>query len=259
MWDFLGWVFFSPSLCSVAEGTQSLGCSIHPAGQPWVNPEEWRDMGWNWAELGVSPAHVLIPWPQFPYWKARVVQNILSPTPCCGWLLEFSSTSSDSLPSFVLVQGVFFLPQCLWFSVDWQQPGKQEPLGLPWVTPPSSFQSSPGHRFPLGHHKESSQSQSAPSWGSDAEPGLPDPPLCPHCCLVTKSRPTLWGPMDCSPPGASAHGISQARILGWVAISISRESSQPRDWTHVSCIGRGVLYHWAPWEAQEALRIVLWA
>ena len=36
-------------------------------------------------------------------------------------------------------------------------------------------------------------------------------------------------PMDCSPPGSSVHGILQARILEWVAISFSRRSSQPRD------------------------------
>ena len=42
-------------------------------------------------------------------------------------------------------------------------------------------------------------------------------------------RPTLWDPMDCSPPGSSAHGISQTRILEWVAISSSRGSSRPRD------------------------------
>ena len=35
------------------------------------------------------------------------------------------------------------------------------------------------------------------------------------CCSVTKSRPTLCDPMDCSPPGSSVHGISQARILEW--------------------------------------------
>ena len=42
--------------------------------------------------------------------------------------------------------------------------------------------------------------------------------------------------MDCSPPGSSVHGISQARILEWVAISFSRGSSQPRDRTHVFCL-----------------------
>ena len=38
-------------------------------------------------------------------------------------------------------------------------------------------------------------------------------------------------PMDCSPPGSSVHGIIQAKILEWVAISSSRGSSQPKDQT----------------------------
>ena len=46
----------------------------------------------------------------------------------------------------------------------------------------------------------------------------------------------LCKPMDCSPPGSSVHGIPQARILEWVAISFSKGSSQPRDQTHVSRI-----------------------
>ena len=46
-----------------------------------------------------------------------------------------------------------------------------------------------------------------------------------------------------------AHGISQARILEWVVISFPRESSRPRDQTLISCIGRWILYHWAPREA----------
>ena len=58
---------------------------------------------------------------------------------------------------------------------------------------------------------------------------------------------TLCDPMDCSPPGSSVHGILQARILEWVAISFSRRSSQPRDQTcisYVSGIGRQVCFHW---------------
>ena len=51
-------------------------------------------------------------------------------------------------------------------------------------------------------------------------------------------------PFDCSPPGCSVHGISQARILEWFAISFSSRSSWSRDQTHVSCIGRQILYHW---------------
>ena len=54
--------------------------------------------------------------------------------------------------------------------------------------------------------------------------------------LVTQLCPTLCNPMDCSPPGSSIHGILQARIVEWVAISFSRGSSQPRDQTCISCI-----------------------
>ena len=51
--------------------------------------------------------------------------------------------------------------------------------------------------------------------------------------------------MDYSPLGSSVHGISQARMLDWVAISFSRRSSWPRDGHWVSCIGRWILYHCA--------------
>ena len=77
--------------------------------------------------------------------------------------------------------------------------------------------------------------------------------LCwaPSCCyLVSQSCLTLGDPTDCSPPGSSVHGISQIRVLEWVAISSSRESSPPRDQTHVSCIGRWILY---PWATKESL------
>ena len=53
---------------------------------------------------------------------------------------------------------------------------------------------------------------------------------------------SLWD-HGCTPPGSSVHGISQARILEWFAISFSRGSSWPRNWTCVSLIGRQVLYH----------------
>ena len=54
-----------------------------------------------------------------------------------------------------------------------------------------------------------------------------------------------WDLIDCSPAGSSVHGILQARILEWVAISSSSGSFQPQDQTHVSCIGRWILYCWA--------------
>ena len=72
----------------------------------------------------------------------------------------------------------------------------------------------------------------------------------PSCCLVAKSCPMLYDHMDCSPPGSSVHGNSQARTLEWVAISFSRGSSGPKDRTHGSWIGRWILYLWATREAQ---------
>ena len=67
--------------------------------------------------------------------------------------------------------------------------------------------------------------------------------------LVAQLCLTLCDCVDCSPPGSSVHGIFQARIVEWVAISFSRGSSPSRDWTCVSCIGRQILYHCATWEA----------
>ena len=66
--------------------------------------------------------------------------------------------------------------------------------------------------------------------------------VCVYVCLVAKSCPILYKPMDCSPPSSSVHGISQARILDQFAISISRALSPPRAWTLTSCIGRQILY-----------------
>ena len=57
-------------------------------------------------------------------------------------------------------------------------------------------------------------------------------------------------PKDYSPPGSSVHGISQSSILEWVAISFSKRSSQLTDQTHISCIGRQILYHWVTGEIQ---------
>ena len=62
---------------------------------------------------------------------------------------------------------------------------------------------------------------------------------------VAQSCPTLCNPVDCSPSGSSAHGILQARILKWVAISFSRGSSWPRDRTQVSCIAGRRFNLWA--------------
>ena len=71
-------------------------------------------------------------------------------------------------------------------------------------------------------------------------------------CVRAQACLTLCDSMDCSPTSSSVHGTFQARILEWVAMPSSRGSSQPRDWTHiscVSCIGRWILYLCATWEA----------
>ena len=60
--------------------------------------------------------------------------------------------------------------------------------------------------------------------------------VCVCVCVHFQLCPTLWSPMDCSSPGSSVYGISQVRILDWVAISNSMGSSQPWDWTCVSCM-----------------------
>ena len=76
------------------------------------------------------------------------------------------------------------------------------------------------------------------------------PKLRAKVCVHAKSLPscpTHCDPMDCRSPGSSVLGILQARRLEWVAVSLSRGSSPPRDQIHVSyvsCIGRPFLYHW---------------
>ena len=77
-----------------------------------------------------------------------------------------------------------------------------------------------------------------------------------YVCMRAQPCPTLCDLINCSLPGASVHGIFQARILEWIAIPSFRGSSRPRDGIHifwVSCIGRWILYPCAMWEAPIAL------
>ena len=69
--------------------------------------------------------------------------------------------------------------------------------------------------------------------------------------LVTQLCPNLCDPVDCSPPGSSVHGVSQAKILEWVVIPFSRGSSWPRNWTQVSLIVGSFFTIWATREAQR--------
>ena len=89
---------------------------------------------------------------------------------------------------------------------------------------------------------------------------------CTRACLcmstVTQSCPTLCNPVDYSLPGPSVHETFQAKILEWVAISYSKESSQLRDQTHVSCVscsGREIFFTTAPGSVISVkLQYILW-
>ena len=72
--------------------------------------------------------------------------------------------------------------------------------------------------------------------------------------LVARLCLTLCDPMDCSPAGSSVCGILQARILEWIAISYSRGSSRPRNWTCISCIAGRLLTAWTTREVLVACK-----
>ena len=69
--------------------------------------------------------------------------------------------------------------------------------------------------------------------------------MCAQLC------PTLCDLVDCSLPGFSVHGISQARILEWDAISPSRGSSRPRDWTASPALAGGFFSSEPPWSGRS--------
>ena len=88
-------------------------------------------------------------------------------------------------------------------------------------------------------------------------------------CAVLQSCPTLCNAMDRNPPGASVHGILQARTLEWVAVPSSRGSSWPRDWSCLSYISYALAGRFftarVTWEAplklctSPFLVLVLWS
>jgi len=84
-------------------------------------------------------------------------------------------------------------------------------------------------------------------------------PPCPSPTPGVHSDSRPWSQW-CHPAiSSSVHGIFQAKILEWVAISYSRGSSRPRDRTCVSCvscIGRQVLYLWATWDSKTSVPII---
>ena len=84
---------------------------------------------------------------------------------------------------------------------------------------------------------------------------LPELQIISYCCF----KPLNWNwnfqlfvtPWTSGLPGSSLHGILQARVLEWVAISFSRGSSQPRDRTQVFCIPGRRFNLWATGEAPK--------
>ena len=79
--------------------------------------------------------------------------------------------------------------------------------------------------------------------------------VCVCVCVWTAQSHSICDPMDCSPPGSPVHGILQARILEWAAISFSRRSSQPRDQTQVSQNPGRLFSTWATREGVSGLYI----
>ena len=75
---------------------------------------------------------------------------------------------------------------------------------------------------------------------------------CEHVCMSAQSLSCIWlfvtsWTVACQDP--LSLGFSRQKILEWFVIYSSRASSQPMDWTCISCIARQILYHWATWEA----------
>ena len=79
--------------------------------------------------------------------------------------------------------------------------------------------------------------------------------VCVCVCVRVQSCQTLFNSTDCSPTDFSVHGISQARILEWVSISFSRQSSRPRDWGFISCVSCSAGGFFTCWASREALRL----
>ena len=67
--------------------------------------------------------------------------------------------------------------------------------------------------------------------------------VCVCVCVCDLVMSDSYSLMDYSLPGSSVQGVFQASILERVAIPFSRGSSQPRDQTCISCIGRWIFYH----------------
>ena len=112
----------------------------------------------------------------------------------------------------------------------------------------------PGYRFlePQVPHREGEGEVIGIGWLWSLNMRTHIKPLGAELCSVAQSCLMLCDPINCSLPCSSIHGMLQAGILERIAISYSRGSTWPRDWTCVSCIswfGKWIFYHWATCEA----------
>ena len=183
--------------------------------------------------------------PEDELWKS-CLQNRRETSPFLGiflsiWHLghgDWALTNTNFIPpAFIFFYFFTFLPPSKWEFLVLDQGLNPCPLWWKWraltVRPP-------GKSLILQHSLT----------GVRGFPGHPQLLQCVSTsarllCLV----PLFVTPMDCNPPASSVYGIFQARVLEQVAITSSRESSRPRNWTHVSCIGRQILYHCTTSEA----------
>ena len=118
-----------------------------------------------------------------------------------------------------------------WWRREWQPTPVFMPGKAHGQRSPKGY--NPWGRKRVGHDLATKQQWSNINWK-----------MCVCVCVCAQSCLILCGPMDYSLPGSSGHGIFQARLLEWVAISFSRESSWPRDGTYISSTGRQILYHY---------------
>ena len=114
--------------------------------------------------------------------------------------------------------------------------------GFEGHTPPAAHQASSLAPFCLIFQNIYSSLQSCFLWAK--EHGQIKWIYC-GCLLVAQSCPTLYDLVGCSPLGSPVHGILQARILDWVAMSFSKGSSWPRDQTPFSCMAGSLYTIWA--------------
>ena len=142
----------------------------------------------------------------------------------------FSLLSNELKVKMLVAQKCSLFAMPTWLLCPWNYPGKNTGVGCHSLLQEvfSTQELNPGlpHCRQILYYLNYALFKMPSSW------------VC-CCCLVTKWFPTLFDPMDYSPPNSSVHGISQVKILEWVAIFFSRGSSRPKDQTLIFCVADG--------------------